>query len=291
MDRLVALAVVGLVALIGWLPVGWARSIGRCVGWLSWVSRGDARRVTEINLARCLPGVSEAERQALARRSLAHTGQLALESGLLWRWPERRWSKLVQSCEGMELLEQAQRDGRPVLILVPHFGNWEFFALFLGRFGFTCLYDPPKIQALERPMVQARERTGGTLLPIGRRGVRQLMKTLEEGGISILLPDQVPERGSGGVQADFFGRPALTMTLVQKLSARYGPLVLTAAIRRVPGGFEVTLSEVTDPVDNPDEVVAATALNAAVEKVARRDLAQYQWEYKRFKRAADGSPY
>ena len=32
-----------------------------------------------------------------------------------------------------------------------------------------------------------------------------------------------------------------------------------------------------------DPVIATTALNATVEAIARRDLAQYQWTYKRFR--------
>lgn len=35
-------------------------------------------------------------------------------------------------------------------------------------------------------------------------------------------------------------------------------------------------------IASPDHVVAVTALNAAVEAVARRDPAQYQWTYKHY---------
>jgi KDO2-lipid IV(A) lauroyltransferase len=40
----------------------------------------------------------------------------------------------------------------------------------------------------------------------------------------------------------------------------------------------------------PDAVEGVAALNAAVERVARRDPAQYQWTYKRWSIPAPGNP-
>jgi len=46
----------------------------------------------------------------------------------------------------------------------------------------------------------------------------------------------------------------------------------------------------TDPaVADPDPHVAATALNAGIERIARRDPAQYQWTYKRYTLRPPGS--
>ena len=42
-------------------------------------------------------------------------------------------------------------------------------------------------------------------------------------------------------------------------------------------------------ISDPDPIVATTALNAAVERIARRDPAQYQWTYKRYKQRPPGS--
>ncbi len=41
--------------------------------------------------------------------------------------------------------------------------------------------------------------------------------------------------------------------------------------------------EHADPaVADPDPLIAATALNAGIERIARRDPTQYQWTYKRY---------
>jgi KDO2-lipid IV(A) lauroyltransferase len=51
----------------------------------------------------------------------------------------------------------------------------------------------------------------------------------------------------------------------------------------VPGGFEVWLDVLEEAVYDPDSVVAANAINAAIELAIARAPAQYQWEYKRFR--------
>ena len=44
-----------------------------------------------------------------------------------------------------------------------------------------------------------------------------------------------------------------------------------------------------DTVGADDTVAGATALNAAIEAIARRDPAQYQWTYKRYTLRPPGS--
>ena len=130
-------------------------------------------------------------------------------------------------------------------------------------------------------------------VPTTVAGLRQVLRCLEAGEVVGLLPDQVPSRESG-VHAPFFGVPALTMTLPQRLllHARARP-VMGAAQRGADGTFDVTFSPIGRGICDTDPTTSAAALNAAIETIVRRDPAQYQWEYKRFKRPPVGvrSPY
>ena len=56
-----------------------------------------------------------------------------------------------------------------------------------------------------------------------------------KGGAVGLLPDQAPGVGEG-VWADFFGRPAYTMTLVVRLQRATGAAVIMVFAERLPGG-------------------------------------------------------
>lgn len=279
----------GLFQALGWLPQAAGRLLAKLAAKaLDWLGT-DAARVTRINLARCFPDLGEAELQALARSSLEHTASLLFESGPLARWPARRLARLNVSETGREAIAEALNDGRGALMFVPHFGNWEFLCFTLGAFGFVSLYDPPRIQALDAILRRKRERFGARLVPASPSGLRTLCKALQRGGLVCLLPDQVPHR-RGGEFAPFFGQPALTMTLPHRLLRRTRPLVLLGSARRVRNGFAVAYEPLAEDIHAQEPQAFAAALNRAIENLVRRDPAQYQWEYKRFKRQPPGHP-
>ena len=56
--------------------------------------------------------------------------------------------------------------------------------------------------------------------------------------------------------------------------------------------FELHVEPASPAVSDADPKVAVAALNAGIERIARRDPTQYQWTYKRFSIGEDGTnPY
>lgn len=288
MGNLTGAAFAALNKALGLLSLDWQRRLGRLLGALVWFARSDAARITQINLQHCFPEMSPAQRKKLARSSLEHSAMLLTEMGTLHRWPTDQWRRLARRVEGEHLLERGEGDSRGLLILVPHFGNWEFLALVLGEHAVTALYDPPRLPALEPLIRRVRSRAGATLLPIDAGGLRGFYHALRSGGVTALLPDQVPER-EAGVYAPFFGVAALTMTFAHRVLQRTRARVVLGAAIRCDRGFEVRFLEPDAAIKDPDPVVSATAMNAAIESLVRSDPAQYQWEYKRFKRQPPGT--
>jgi len=116
--------------------------------------------------------------------------------------------------------------------------------------------------------------------------MRGLFKTLAAGGMVGILPDQQPKAGDG-LWAPFFGKDALSMTLLPRLAERTGATVLFAFAERVRGGeprFEVHLVPAPEALRGAETATAVAAMNAAVQAIAERDPAQYQWTYKRWAR-------
>jgi KDO2-lipid IV(A) lauroyltransferase len=92
-----------------------------------------------------------------------------------------------------------------------------------------------------------------------------------------VLPDNVPSDGDG-VWAPYFGRPAYTMTLPQRLARLTGAAVLMACGERLPagGGWRVWFEALAG--DSTPEGV-----NTAMETMIRRLPDQYFWGYNRYK--------
>lgn len=277
-----------LLRLCAWLPLWLLRGLGRLVGHWLWWSRSRSRLVTERNVALCMPQEPVQRRRQLAREHLDALACTALELGPLWFRSGRSLEKMVREVEGSAHVESALSDRRGVIILAPHLGNWELLSYYLGsRYAIHAMYLPYGDSRIDELVRGARSRSGATLVPAERRGVKRLLTVLREGGVIGVLPDQEPKRGNG-VYAPFFGRAALTMTLAGNLAARTGSVPVCAFAERVRGGFAIRFQAAAPGLDDPDPVKAATALNRSVEHCVRRCAEQYQWEYKRFKAQPDG---
>jgi KDO2-lipid IV(A) lauroyltransferase len=150
------------------------------------------------------------------------------------------------------------------------------------------LYRPPESAVGDAFLRRVRANAGAGVEQVRAEGpaVRQLFRRLQAGGTVGILPDQQPKAGDG-VFAPFFGREALTMSLLPRLAARSDAAVLMAWCERIGDDrdaprYAVHVEPAPDAVSDADPRVGAGALNAAVERIARRDPAQYQWTYKRF---------
>ena len=285
--RLLVLA----ATLLGRLPWPWLYRLGDGIASL-W-QRRDAResRVARRNLELALPGLDAPGRDALQRRILRTTARQALETLKLWTRPPAANLALLRERHGEQLYDAALAAGRGVIVAAPHFGNWELLNQWLASRGpIAIVYRPPESEVGDEFLQQVRGI--GNVRQVRAEGpaVRQLWKVLKEGGAVGILPDQQPKAGDGEF-APFFGTPALTMTLVSRLAERTGATVLFAWCERIGPGpdFALHVEPAPPAIADADPVEAVTALNDTVERIARRDPAQYQWTYKRYTLRPPGS--
>lgn len=266
-------------------PLKWLWRMASALGPIIYRFNKREREVTERNLTVVYPDLANAERQTLARQSLRHSTATMLELGHAWMAEPSKVEASILTVQGREKLDNARSEGRGVIVLAPHFGNWEVLNFWLSsHFPFTAMYEPPKITALDPVIRHGRERMGASLVPTNPRGVAALLKALKRSEAIGILPDQEPDWGSG-VFAPFFGRDAYTATLLPKLVARTQARVVTGVALRVPGkGFAIHFLDADERVYSPDDQTSATGVNASVEAAIDLEPAQYQWEYKRYRK-------
>lgn len=284
-----------LIRLLSWLPLRltyWLAllpaSVLYCVPWRK-------HRVIRTNLEIAFPDATQQAYRRLHRHNLVAMVQLVLEMGAVWYWPATRLNRSIKEVRGQTHLDAARKAGRGVLLIAGHNGNWEINALRAGLGGeFSGLYKAPRDPAIDRALTVSRARFGASLVAAGSPAMRKMLKTLRAGGTVGLLMDQLPRQGQG-VFAPFFKRPALTMTLVQRLARRTGCAVIFSDCRRLPRGRGWLLEYLPVPsaVADPDPALAAAALNRSLENCIKKSPAQYLWLYKRYAIPADGwsNPY
>jgi KDO2-lipid IV(A) lauroyltransferase len=293
MPDLIARILYALAAAIARLPWTVLYRIGDAIAAL-WRWR-DAResRVARRNLVLAFPAMTPVQRDALHRAVLRTTARQALETLRFWARPRAGNFALIREHEGVALFDAALASGHGVIIAAPHYGNWELLNQWLaGRTPLAILYRAPESAIGEAFLQRVRADDDGRVTQVRAEGaaVRQLFKRLNEGGVVGILPDQQPKAGEGEF-APFFGVQALTMTLLPRLAARSGATVLFAYCERIGAGpgFRLRFEAAPPELSAVDPAIGVRALNAAVEGIARRDPAQYQWTYKRYTLRPPGS--
>jgi phosphopantetheine--protein transferase-like protein len=253
------------------------------------------RRVIRENLRRVYgEAVPDDEITRLAQAHYGHLGRLALE--FLWfPWiPAARRATMVR-VENIEALLSALAQGRGVLVLTGHFGNWEVataaglgsYPQARGRFYFVRR--PFKPRWLDDLVTRRFVRAGFGVLP-KRGGLDAILDRLAAGDLVVFPFDQHAGR-KDGVVVDFFGHPAGTFRSLALLALNTGAPVVPAASWREPDGRHVLRFE--DPLaliesDDANEAIRLNTreYNAALERMILRHPEQWWWVHRRWKVAA-----
>ncbi len=275
---------ISLLRLFARLPLWAVHALGVLAGWGVYLtSPRYARRLRE-NLYLSKVATDPAASRRLLFQAVSEAGKSVLELFIVWFRPYPAVLKLVRGVEGWEHVQTARASGKGVMLLTPHVGCFEMGGLYCGaQLPFTELYRPPKLAWLEPLMRAGRARGQVSLASTDYAGVKKLLAALRQGQAIGALPDQVPGLGEGA-WANFFGRPAYTMTLIARLQQKTGAAIIFFYAERLPWGRGFVIRYLP-PIDllseNPEQ--AARQINAAVEAIVRVCPAQYLWSYNRYK--------
>ncbi|WP_376693639.1 lysophospholipid acyltransferase family protein [Wenzhouxiangella sp. EGI_FJ10409] len=283
---------VSLLRLLSWLPLGLLHRLAVPLAWVARFMPWRGHAVIRTNLAMCFPELDESGRERLYRRHLVEMMRLVLESGAVWYWPAGRLERHVVQVDGWESVARAARQGKGILMVGAHIGNWEILPLWLSLRGpITALYKAPRQAGFDQRVTQSRERFGARLVASGSPAMRRLIAGLRRGETIGLLADQQPKQGEG-VFVDFFGRPALTMTLVNRLARRTGCAVIFASAERLPAarGWHLRFEPADEAIADERPTDGIAVMHRWLEREIRRNPAQYLWSYKRFSRQPDDRP-
>jgi Kdo2-lipid IVA lauroyltransferase/acyltransferase len=260
--------------------------MGRIIGHLTYLSSaGFQRKFDRLFTAAGLAVGSDLHKEAIAQ-----TGSMLTEIPFVWMRSDIELKPFIHLTPGATEILHAD-PSQAVIFLTPHLGCFEIVARAIGMVRpITVLYKPSKQTWINPMLERSRQQPTITAVPADLSGVRALLKAIKRHEAIGILPDQVPTDGDGQ-WVDFFGLPAYTMNLVEKLAAsgnKSGSTIKVAMIisKRLPRGqgWEVDAYWANGPVTTQQ-------LNTLVEAAVRKLPEQYLWGYNRFKpprpRAAD----
>jgi KDO2-lipid IV(A) lauroyltransferase len=273
-----------MMQLLARLPLRVLHALGGVLGWAIYGMSPTYRRHLRENLA--LAGYRNA---SLRRAAIAAAGKMLLEAPRVWLRPRAESLALLREIDGLTHYEAARAAGKAIVLLTPHVGCFEICAqAFAERHPITVLYRPSKQDWLQPTIDRGRAQPGVSLASADLTGVRLLLGALKRRETLGILPDQVPGVGEGE-WAEFFGRPAYTMTLAAKLARRPDVVCLLVAGERLPRGAGFVLRIRPLPPALTGES-GPRHMNRSIEYIVRMAPEQYLWGYNRYKTPAGANP-
>ncbi len=278
-----------VASFFGLLPTSWVLALGGFAGRLAAIVSPGLREVACRQLQLRLDMSPELAAQT-AREVFTNVGRVAAEITIMPRL-QRDIARRVQLSEADSLLlDAAAAEGKGVLLVSAHLGNWELLAQRLAAteheaFSLARKSPNPYIGR----WLQARRQAGGlsTLNRGGSDAIRGMLSALKRGGLIGVLIDQDTKVES--VHVPFFGQPAATPVAVAKLALRRRIPVMTVFIERTAQGHRLSMARVELPESGTrhEQALALTAsLTARIEAAVRERPSDWVWFHERWKTSA-----
>ena len=232
------------------------------------------------NLAHVWPDMPEAERRRIAEAACDNAGRTMIENydvaGLLDRMKDAKVSGA-----GLPEIERARAEGRPVLFVTGHYGNFEAPRAALVARGWRIggLYRPMANPFFNAHYAANMHSLSDPVFEQGRRGTMGLLRHIREGGMGVLLFDVY---SSDGTPIDFLGQPAPTLSSTAEIAVKTGALFVPFFGVRQPDGvsFEAVFEA---PIPHGDPVEMMREATRRLEARIAEDPGQWFWLHRRWK--------
>lgn len=295
MEKLTGILVIGLLRGIALLPWPAVQALGRFSGWLMYRIPNKSTNVARQNLRHCFPELNQQQLEQLVQDSLKNIGQSLTESACAWIWPPHKTMRLIKEVEGLELLQQARAEGKAIVGITSHLGNWEVLNHYYCEHGGNpvIFYRPPKLKALDDLLAKQRTQMGNRVAPSTKEGIISVIKEVRRGGAVGIPADPEPSR-SAGVFVPLLATTALTSKFVPGMLLGKQDSVAAIFLHaiRLPNGagFKVIIEAAPDEMYQAPVEQATAAMSKVLEGYLRQWPQQYMWTMKRFRRRPDGEP-
>ncbi len=255
-----------------------------------------ARRERERTLAhlRMVYGKekSETELETLGKNVFIHFARAAVD---VLRLPELVQAGLEEFVDGKEslfILDQALSEGRGVILLTAHLGNWELMGAFLRTQGYRGAVVARRLyyERFDREIVNLRKEVDLNTI-YQDAPPREFLNVLHQNEILGVLADQDIDRFEG-IFVPFFGLPAYTLTAPVKLALATGAPIVPTFVLRNGDRYRLFMEEPirVELKGTKEEMIEeyTARWSRVVEEKIRAFPEQWAWMHRRWKTQPEG---
>lgn len=244
------------------------------------------KKIVLDNLGKAFPDLEEKDIKRVVKKFYHHLTDLMLES-VLFTFDTRKKALKKVTFKNLELLELLYSEGKMVMAVTAHYGNWEYLSTLplVTEYPVIAIYKPLHNKYFDRWIIRNRTRFGVEVTPM-EHIARKLMAYHRDGkpALTLFLSDQSPSFRQIQYWTEFLGQKTPMYLGTEKLARKLDAAVVFLKIRKIKRGrYEI------DPVlicKDPGSMVphAITDQHARVlEELIREKPEYWLWSHRRWK--------
>ncbi len=275
----------GFLGVVQRLSFEQAQILGRTLGEVAFYLSPKLRRLGMANLEIAFGNqLSRKQKEQLLFSMFQHFGKMTLEWLVLPTLSQKEITDLIENDpEATERLLEIFHQKERLIILTPHFGNWELGGAWAAaKIPLYVVARRVYYEPINQIVVNLRAQLGMQTI-YSRESPKKLFRALRDKAAVAILPDQHLKR-MPGIWIPFFGKEALTITGPATLSlATQTPLVPMFAVASGKK-YKILMEnpiEIPSHMNNKSKIEKIEALTLAWTKVFEKYILQYpqQWAW------------
>ena len=257
-----------LAYLLGWkvvgiLPEQLAYRIFRGLAHSMYRRDGKSVKRLRTNLSIVTPSLNPSDLENLVVRGLESYMRYWCDTFRIHRWSHERIEKSV-SLKNDHLLRDPMKEGRGVVIALPHSGNWDHAGAYFCQQGIplVTVAEILKPEKLFAKFLRYREEMGFEVLGLDSRAFATLIRRAREKRLIALVADR--DLSESGITVNFFGHEAKMPAGPAVLAIREGLPLVAAHVSYTSTGIHIEFNEVDIPeMDDEESQIQETVQRTA----------------------------
>ena len=247
---------------------------------------GYRRKVVAVNLKNSFPGKSEMELKIIEKKYYHHLCDQIIETLKLTHMSNKEQMKRMK-LTNPEVLDKLYDEGRDVVVVVGHYGNWEWLNILpvYTKLRNVPLYKPLQNKYFDRFMLNLRstndcDPTAMSLV------IREIIKnrSISRRALYGFMTDQTPPKGEIKFWINFLNQETPVYLGAEKIAIKYDMAIVFFNIQKIRRGYYTFTAETLfdHAAGLPEELITETHVRRLEEVICEKPE-YWLWSHRRWK--------
>jgi KDO2-lipid IV(A) lauroyltransferase len=253
---------------------------------------GYRRKIVRTNLKNSFPEKSEEEISIIEKKFYHHLCDLFIETFKLTHMSSEQIKRRIP-LTNPELLERLYNEGRDVVSVLGHYGNWEWLSWIPleTKLLIVPIYKPLQNKHFDRFMIKIRSKGGAAVTPM-QHVVREIINNRKNNIRSVygFMTDQSPMKGDIKFWTPFLNQDTPVYLGAEKIASKYDMALVFFRIDKIKRGqYSFTVELLFEHCAGlPDHLITETHVRR-LEEIIIEKPEFWIWSHRRWKHKRDNT--